>query len=295
MYRNLLVPIDGSTLSEYSVPFAIEIARRARGRVHLLRALPESILTDIPVSLQASSRKLAQTHLEKLAAAYSTPDVPVTTDLRVGFPVEEILRASPKFDLVVMTTQGAGAISRWVLGSVTDKVIRMAPKPVLAIHPRPKATRAQAEATALRMFRDVCVPLDGSALSEKAIKELGQFEDGEATVHLVRVVARDAGTDALEMARDSLLDAASPVQARGVRVKSIVKQADNVAGAIADAAQKAGCGVIVMVTHGEGGPSRWLLGGVTDKVVRVGPLPVLVIRAGRPLWKDGKRPLTARR
>lgn len=295
MYRTILVPVDGSDLSEYAIPYAIEIARRAKGRVRLLRAMPESlIVTDIPVSIQASARKLAQAEVDRLVKSYGTAEVPVEADVRIGFPLEEIKRAATKADLVVMTTHGRGGIQRWVMGSVADKVIRLCARPVLAIHPPAKRSKAMAAAGALRMFRDAMVTLDGSPASTQALRELRQIAEGGTRVHLVRVVATDATPAAVDLAASQLKDAASNLVARGVNVVQAVEKNDSPAEAIVDYALKKGCGVIAMTTRGAGGIERWLLGGVTDKVVRHGPTPVLVLRAARALWKGGKRPLSRR-
>lgn len=294
MYRTILVPCDGSNPSEYAIPFAIEIARRDKGSVTLLRALPDSLLvTDLPTAVQASSRRLAEIEMARLKKAFESSEVPVSVRMRIGFPVEEILLAAATSDLIVMTTHGRGGINRWVMGSVADKAIRLSSVPVLAIHPPEKRTRAMAEAAALRMFRDVCVPLDGSPLAERSLAELGQFAGGEARINLMRTVAKDAGGAAEDLADNYLQDVASKLEARGVRVTRSVQKGDNAAEEIAKYAIRTGCGLIVMTTHGASGITRWMLGGVTDKVVRRGPTPVLAIRASRKLWKGGKRPLAA--
>jgi len=103
----------------------------------------------------------------------------------------------------------------------------------------------------------------------------------------------DAGPAAEDLADNYLQDVASRLEARGVRMTRTVQKSDNPADAIVKYALKTGCGVIVMATHGASGIQRWLLGGVTDKVVRSGPTPVLVIRASRKLWVGGKRPAMA--
>lgn len=294
MYRRILVPVDGSSLSEYAIPFAIEIARRGKGEVHLLRAMPESlIVTDIPVSVQASFRKIAQTETEKLRKTFHSAEVPVFTDLRIGFPVEEILRAATKCDLIVMTTHGRGGLARWVMGSVADKIVRLAAKPVLALHPPAKKTLVTAQAAALRMFSDIAVPLDGSPLAAKALAQLEQFSTGDAKLHFVRVVAKEASASIVDFAASYLRDVASTFETRGAGVTATVLKSDNPAEAIGDYALKSGCGMIAMATHGASGLTRWMLGGVTDKVIRHGPTPVLVVRWSRPMWRQGKRPLGA--
>ena len=296
MYRTILVPVDGSSLSEYAIPFAIEIARRAKGRVRLLRAMPESlVVSNIPVSIQATARKLAQTEVDRLLRAYSTSEVSLTADVRIGFPVVEISKAATKADLIVMTTHGRGGIQRWIMGSVADKLIRLASKPVLAIHPPEKRSRAIAEAAALRMFRDVLVPLDGSSTAAQALREIRPFADDGTRLHLVSVVAKDATPGVSDLASNELRDAASSLLSRNANVVQSVEKNDSPAEGIVDYAQKKGCGLIAMTTRGAGGVKRWIMGGITDKVVRHGPTPVLVIRASRALWKNGKRPLVKRK
>ena len=95
MHRKILAPVDGSTPSEFAIPFVVETARRANGSVLLLRTMPESlVVTNIPVSIKASARRVAERDLDRLIRADGTNEVPVTADLRIAFPVEGILRAS---------------------------------------------------------------------------------------------------------------------------------------------------------------------------------------------------------
>jgi nucleotide-binding universal stress UspA family protein len=296
MYRRILVPVDGSSLSEYAIPFAVETARRAGGSVLLLRAMPESlIVTDIPVSIQATARKLAQRELDRQAKAWAVEGVKIETDLQIAFPLEAILTNAAKCDLVVMTTHGEGGLRRLILGSVADKVMRLCSRPVLAIHPPAKCTAASAQAAALRMFRDAVVALDGSTTAAKALKELKQFADGGTLIHLVRVVGKTASESIRQLAEEGLKDAASPLEVRGMPVACAVVKNDSPADALVDYAMKKRCGLIVMTTRGASGLERWMLGGITDKVVRHGPTPVLVIRSSRPLWKKGQRPLGVRK
>jgi nucleotide-binding universal stress UspA family protein len=80
-----------------------------------------------------------------------------------------------------------------------------------------------------------------------------------------------------------------------VNIVQSVETGDSPAETIVDYALRKRCGLIAMTTRGAGGVERWILGGVTDKVVRHGPTPVLVNRAARTLWKLGRRPLAERK
>lgn len=291
MYRDIVVPLDGSLLSEYAIPFAQETARRGQGRVLLVRAMPETLIVpDMSLTLQRTVALTARRECEKAVQRWAADDVPMQVVLKVGWPVEEILKASAGRDLVVMTTHGRSGLSRWVLGSIAEKVIRLAPVPVLAIHPPEKHTPASARAAALRMFRDVAVPLDGSVLAERTLAELRQFAGEDTRINLVRVVPRSATAEATDGADSYLEQMAQRFQARGVKVTRSVQESDAPAEAILKYAVRTGCGLVAMTTHGASGIREWLLGSTTDKVIHRGPVPVLAIRASRKPWKGGRRP-----
>ncbi|KAF0242090.1 MAG: UspA domain-containing [Planctomycetota bacterium] len=296
MFRTILVPLDGSSLAEYAIPFAVEIARRTQGCVRLLRAMPESRkMVDIPLSIQASARKLAQHRLDELVKAYETPWVSLTAEVRIGFPTEEIRLAATMSDLIVMTTRGRGGIQRVEMGSVADRVIRLASRPVLAIHPPHERTRESAQAAALRMFRDVLVTLDGSAVAAQALSEVRSFADDGTRIHLVRVVAGDATPAVQALSKSELRDASSGLRDLSATVLRSVEKSDSPAKGIVDYALRNECGLIAMTMHGAGGAKRWILGDVTDEVLQHGPTPVLVIRASRELWQSEQRPSVERK
>lgn len=288
MYRHILVPVDGSALSEYAIPFGIEIARRSGGRVKLMRAM--SVSVEAPANLPPTVRQAAQEQVDGLLREWGGAEVPIVAEVRAGAPVDEILHADRRSDLIVMTVHGGGGIVRWVMGSTANKVIQLARTPVLAIHPPDKFTRAMAEASALRMFRDALVAFDGSPLFRLSLAELRQFAEVGTRLHLVQVVADEA---AVKAAEETLAEHAARFEARGISVVQAVLRNASPSTALVEYAAQHGCGVIVMTTRGEGGLKRWLPGGTTDKVVRHGPTPVLVIRADAAEEAAGRRPLGA--
>ena len=284
-FREIVVPIDGSGLSEMAVPFALEFARRSGGHVTLVRALPESMLvTDIPTAILADVRRAAHAELDA-AAARCGKDVPVTTCLKKGFPAEVILGAAAGKDLIVMTTHGRGGISRWVLGSITEKLLRLSPIPVLVIRPRRPASREAAVRAAARMFRDAVVPLDGSATALDAVRPLALIPDRSTRIHVVTVLPKDTDEPASDAAAEYLAGRAAALESRGLPVVTRLIHHDSPSEAIGAYAEAHDCGVIVMSTHGAGGLKEWMMGSVTDRVIRRGPVPVLVV----PPHRRGKR------
>jgi nucleotide-binding universal stress UspA family protein len=138
MYKRILVPLDGSSLAEQALPHGIVHATHFAAELVLLR-----VLEPLPgLSMASPARKQAEEwladqareYLEALAA--SIPEgIQVETALSEGRPYLEIVRFADEsqVDLIVMSTRGQSGWSRWLLGSVTDRVVRGATVPVLLV------------------------------------------------------------------------------------------------------------------------------------------------------------------
>lgn len=140
MYGRVLVPLDGSRLAEQALPHAAVQAKQFGAEVTLLMvlgSLPEPIMAGPRAvrSAEEASARLAQSYLEGIAARLREQGIPVQTETVEGKPYLEIIRyAEDKaFDLVVMSTRGHSGLSRWLLGSVADRVVRGATVPLLLV------------------------------------------------------------------------------------------------------------------------------------------------------------------
>jgi len=148
--RNILVPTDFSEPADCALKYAKSLTLEFGSRLHLLHVVPEpqvgwaaetgplswsTLLTDAEVSSRTQLQLLVQ------------PDDPVsdrvTRSAVVGAPLATILDyvSAHHIDLIVMGTHGRGAIGHLLLGSVAERVVRVAPVPVLTIRglPRPKS------------------------------------------------------------------------------------------------------------------------------------------------------------
>jgi nucleotide-binding universal stress UspA family protein len=140
MYRKILVPIDGSTGAEITLPFAKELAARMQGvEVALLHIVaPEERGKLEPmhrayISATAESIRSQAQEIQKKVGVKPTGDsVKVTGDMVVGFPDDEIPRfADAKgVDLILMSTQEDPGGSRRALGHVAEKIMRQSKIPV---------------------------------------------------------------------------------------------------------------------------------------------------------------------
>jgi nucleotide-binding universal stress UspA family protein len=143
MYQRILVPLDGSELAEQALPHAAIHAEQFGAEIVLLMVLgplpePSMAARRVVRSAEEASARLAQGYLEGIAAGLRKQGLPVQTDTVEGKPYLEIIRFAEKeeIDLIAMSTRGHSGLSRWLLGSVTDRVVRGATVPVLLVQCR---------------------------------------------------------------------------------------------------------------------------------------------------------------
>ena len=144
MFRNILVPTDGSALSRKAIKRAVQLAKEQKGRVtgfyvgHAWkpRAADDSIPYRIvsPEQHQANVKKTAQRILKAVESEAAKAGVPCTTSFSTDdFPYMKIVEAATRngCDLILMATHGRRGISRLLLGSETSKVLAHSKVPVL--------------------------------------------------------------------------------------------------------------------------------------------------------------------
>lgn len=139
--QKLLVPVDLSGFSEKSVEYAAKLARLTRGTMTLLTiiedVLPYYELLPIaypPPDYFATLKETAETKLAKLIEKHA-PDIKTEVQVRRGTPTNEIIETAKSggHDLIVMASHGHSGLEHALLGSVTEKVLRKAPCPVLVV------------------------------------------------------------------------------------------------------------------------------------------------------------------
>jgi nucleotide-binding universal stress UspA family protein len=233
----------------------------------------------------------ASEYLEMEADRLNASGVKSTTKALMGDPAEVIVEHALeiKADLVAMATHRGSAIARGVLGSVTDRVLRTASVPVMAVHPEslPAFTGAKGQPEV------VVVPLDGSERSASVVDtalELAKACGSEVVFFRAvqypyyGVTAVDAGYYGTDYgisyqrreAEEYLEPFVDRAIAQGLSARSVVSTGSPV-HRLLDEVGALPRPLIVMSTRGASGLKRWVLGSVADKVVRSSGLPVLVI------------------
>lgn len=298
--ESILVPTDGSDGARVGVRRGVDLAVSTGAQLHALSVVdsrdtelssrdrtPDSSDIDLAARFREDAEhavdavaRLARTHLRE----------PVETAVEHGIPSEVIVEyaATHDIDLIVMGTRGRSGLERLLLGSVAENVLRTAGVPIVLVPPSADIIEIGDGA-----YDDLLLPTDGSEGARHAV-ELGlslasvygstihalysvdtsRFSVGEAVAEIYEALEQ-SGQDALETVRQ---------QANAADVSVVATLATGPAGrAILSYGDEHDIDMIVMGTHGRSSLERYLIGSVTEYVVRRADVPVCCV----PMTADG--------
>ena len=136
MYEDILIPTDGSTGAEQAVAHVLELAETFGARVHALYVVEPIHAADYRSGqLVSALRAEGEAATERIAARGESRGLSVRTAVETGVPHHRILDYVDEhdIDLVVMGTHGRTGLDRYLLGSVTEKIVRQSDVPVFTI------------------------------------------------------------------------------------------------------------------------------------------------------------------
>ena len=288
MYRNVMVPVDGSSFSREAVLQALRIASQTGATLRLVRVASTPLNLGGPEAFTIENESIRTQRNAELAELYAIAaecrahsTVNVTASLQHGPVADALIGYAHRYrvDLIVMRSHARKGLARAWFGSVADELIRQSGVPVLVVRPPSVATASENSYA----FNRILIPLDGSKLAEEALLRvipLARVDASEIT--LMRIVnpvrPLDCGDrlsaigpakacDVAEAQRylDSLL--ATPAD-RALRVIRRVVVAENVAQTILQFSEVDEADLIAIATHGRGAIARVAIGSVADEVMR---------------------------
>jgi nucleotide-binding universal stress UspA family protein len=281
MFSSITCATDFSRRGDHAVEVAARWAEAQGATLEVLHVVAPLITGAAPATeaieeLHASIRRDAELKLAALVALMGSR-VRATPHVRVGFARAEILALAKEraSDLIVLATGGEGAISRAILGSVADRVLRASETPVLMVP----------EGAATALPKVIVAPTDLTPASEQSVAlalELAmELTAGVEVVHAFEVpsfVVR--GTPSTQDLLRTLREGVRSLHQLGARANLHVMEGP-APRSILEVASTSRADLIVMAGSGRGLVSSLLLGSVTDRVVRTSHVPVLVLRGGR--------------
>jgi nucleotide-binding universal stress UspA family protein len=307
MFKQILVPLDGSTRAEQALLVAARIARAANGSIVLMRVAnfpmdygggytQTPLLTEQVIETELDN---VDDYLKKIATSDALAGISIKTEAMFGQPLQDILAVveSRRVDLVVICSHGRTGLKRWALGSIAQALAHQSPVPLLVLR---EGGQVSAIGSGARTY-PVCalVALDGSPFAETALIPAANLvaalaAPDQGVLHLAQVVTH-VGDEAQQKAKKYITDVAEQLQQKLKKLNlsitwSLLRDRD-IAGAIVDltehsevkttAEQIYGCDLIAMSTHGRGGLERLMMGSITERVLHATKLPMLIVRPQR--------------
>ena len=298
MFERIMLPLDGSELAEIAIPYAKELGGSLGSEIVLYHVYGHE---------HKHQEHMHQTYLDRLVDSIKQNvnkgeaqdrEIKVTTEVEAGEPAENICNivAKKKVDLIIMTAVSvSGHKIGKMLGSVTDHLCRTVPIPILIIRPQDIARIESKKQLINRIF----IPQDGSEPGKLALPvgiELSARLKVPITLfqmaNMLRVYDYGIGMgsggyidygkfDESEKIRvnEEILDVENKLKQTGLDVTHKVTSGVDAAGEIMKAGKEAGADLTVMSTHGRSGIDRWALGSVTERVLRYGEMPLLLVNA----------------
>lgn len=299
MFNKMLIPLDGSTTAEKVLPYARALGGALKIPVELLAVVD---LAEMATHITAAKARFLDTmvedaerscdeYLKKVAAR--AKDVAIRCHVAKGDTADVIIEkgAAESNTLITMATHGRSGLNRWMLGSIAEKVLRGTETPTLLVRAREEINPEDKVE-----LKTLIVPLDGSELAETILPVVIDLaKKVNLAVVLIRAFHVPAGTYAgvedyyavnYEEIRGGLNDEAveylekktEELKHKGVANVSFVAPEGYAADEIIALGRKTPDSFIAMSTHGRSGVKRWVLGSVTETVVRHAEEPVLVMR-----------------
>lgn len=298
MYKKILIPLDGSNAAHVAIPYAEKIAIGFGSTITIM------YVSQSPEESHSNMHKL---YLEKMVEVIKSEidtyvdkplgkKITLESAISVGDPAQEIVDFADKqnINLIVMSTHGRTGVTRWALGSVADRVLRATKRPVALI----RVKNAEPKVLGKLLISKILVTLDGSERSEKIIPYVQNLASKiKAEVVLLHVLEPTYGVykaggfhhDVYSKKQRESMTVFYEDYLNGIadrfRGKAIATKCQilfgNGAEPIINYADRIGADFIAMATHGRSGVSRWVLGSVTEKVLRMANTSLFLVRTPR--------------
>jgi nucleotide-binding universal stress UspA family protein len=298
MIRKILVPVDGSPLSEVALPQALAVAKAFDSEIVVLRVQesegPKSGGLVNSVSWRLA-RAEAGSYVKELAEKLRGQGARATGVLTEGDAAEEILKQvrEQSADLVVLSSHGRGGSEAFSLGGTSQKVLSRAGTSVLVV----RAAEPPGDAAAEVRYSRVMVPLDGSQRAQWALLQavpLARAYQGELLlVHVIacpplagptppspeeQELARKITERDRRLSERYLREMEELMAGSGVRARSLLLESPHVVQTLQKVAADEQVSLIVVSAHGCSGAAPWLYGSVADRLIHHAVTPLLVLQ-----------------
>jgi nucleotide-binding universal stress UspA family protein len=280
--KSILIPTDFSELAGLALEYAVALGRCFSSKLTLLYAdpfLPPPHFTmgqmeDIASSLERS-KAAARAMLQEYASSHIPVELSREVIVREGLAVNSIIEVAEELeaDLIVMGTHGRSGVSRFMLGSVTERVLRETSGPVLSVRGRSRVSDG-----AFLPVKHVVCPVNYTETSKKALRyaaQLAQCFQAELSVLHVMEPA-DASSRENKAAMEKLCNWIPEEVRQHCQLQEALSEGE-AAEQILNSAHQNNCDLIVLGSQHKKFFDSAVIGTTTVRVTRHAPCPVLTV------------------
>ncbi|EMA53527.1 universal stress protein [Halococcus thailandensis] len=287
MYNTILVPTDGSEGAKAAARHGLNLANAFDSKVQFLSVVDDRAYSSSLAGIDSAANdqrealeRQASNALQVLEGLVDETPSTYQTAIEHGVPHETIRSSADEHDvdLIAMGTHGRTGLDRYLIGSVAERVVRTSDVPVLTAQTKPEESSG---------YDRIVIPTDGSDTATVAVDHgLAIAEQYDATVHALSVVELSAVAGSYDV--PSMIESLTERCER--TVESVAEECENrgldvvadvVEGTPYQAIQKyirsEEIDLVAMGTHGRTGLGRYLIGSVTERIVRTSDIPVLTV------------------
>jgi len=299
MFKQVLVPLDGSHLAEAALPAALVLAQKLQIPITLTHVIERDAPRKIHGEPHLANEAEARAYLDQIAARAFPAELRVKCHVHTS-AVSDVARSLVEHagefgaDLIVMCTHGRSGLRGWLFGALAQQVLNLGPTPVLLIHP------TESGAAPAFACRRLLVPLDGNPDHERGLAvAVNLAQVCAASLQLLMVVhtvgtlsGQRAATARLlpgttlallelkeQQAGAYLQQHLAQLQATGLTATALVSRGEP-ARVIGQTARRAQADLIVLGTHGKTSLAAFWAGSITPKVVSQPHVPLLLVPVG---------------
>jgi len=293
MFKNILVPLDGSRLSEAALPPAAFLAEKLKASVMLLHVIEQDAPSEVHNEHHLIDSVKADAYLKEVAQKAFAPQVKVGTHVHTA-PVSDVARsivehATAEFhpDLIVTCTHGKGGMRDVLFGSIAQQVVARGHTPLLLVKP----------VSADFKLDRILLPLDPDSEHDESFSVAESLAEVlHSELRLLSVIPTYATLAGKHVMTSSLLPASTTeflnlrqeaalvhlqehvekLKSRGIASTAEVARGDP-ASLIVKLAKENGIDLIILSTHRKAGMDAFWALSVAPKVVQTARTPLLLI------------------
>jgi nucleotide-binding universal stress UspA family protein len=303
MKGSIIVPLDGSRFGEYALPYAFSIARRANLPVHLVHVhqnLTPVYAPAFAIAGDSPDQEIRRDERDYLQRTRERTRLEQDVEMPVALIDGDVADALDQYahdvnaSLIVMSCDDRGSLQRFLLGSITDQLMRTSIPPLLLVHPRNENLGFDVDFH----LNHLLLPLESAVESEEMLKralELSALFDGECTLfHVVEhaVTGGHAPHSASPERQNGPPDSCCDAHAHFERLAQVLRQQGHKA---AVKIVEGSCPATAVLEEADSGNIDWIavsslkrprlsqlmFGNTADKIIHDAKVPVFVFLPGQ--------------